>query len=333
MYYLTVTITGPPSFKLATKPGTLIMFNTKDLLNAIVDSGNTKMQKEFWRARLLDPDQSFFDEFSQPPQVLYKYIPECRLDDVLPDRKPCTFRATPPNELNDINEINYIPTFKDDEDNREQINLQYALALTELHPESPIHVKEVEQYRQKYPIVYGEELTCDQLSRRYGITSFTTINNDVKMWSSYADDCKGVVVGFNVDYWVGHLFDTSIIRQVQYMNKLPFVLGPRSVNQENAHLFMSTKGEVWKYEKEWRLITEMSDTIRSGTGIETITVPQASVSSIYVTDRTSKDSLDIISRRLSNPSNDYRVRVINKLQKGREYSTLAHAGQIKLLNS
>ena len=45
-------------------------------------------------------------------------------------------RATPPNELNDINEINYKTLFVDDERSRENINREYALTLTELFPTS-----------------------------------------------------------------------------------------------------------------------------------------------------------------------------------------------------
>lgn len=217
------------------------------------------MQKEFWRARLMDPNQSFEDEFVKPPQVLFKYIPIRRLDDALPDEKLCSFRATPPNKLNDINEVNYRPTFEDTEDNRRNINQEYAVALTELYPESPISIKDVEEYRHKYPFGFGAELACDQLSRRYGITSFSACYDDIKMWSSYADDCKGVVIGYNVDYWVNHWIGIAVLRKVRYSNKPILVLGPRMINQENAYIFMSDKGIVWKHEQEWRLITELKN--------------------------------------------------------------------------
>ena len=286
------------------------------------------MRQEFWRARLMDPDQTFFDEFSQPPQLLYKYIPIHRLDHALPDEKPCSFRATPPNELNDINEINYKTTFVDDEKNRENINREYALTLTKLFPRSPISVEDVERYRRKYPRVYGAELTCDQLSKRYGVTSFSTSRNDVTMWSHYADSCRGVVIGFNVNLWVRHLHGTSIIRQVKYMDDLPLVLGPRVVNQENAYAFMSSKGAAWGYEQEWRLITELSKTQEFGKNIALITVPQESVSSILITDRTSQDTVDIIVRRLNNPSNKYRISRIDKMQRGHDAKTLAFIGQM-----
>ena len=287
------------------------------------------MQKEFLRARLMDPEQPFFDQFSQPPQVLYKYIPAHRLDHTLPDEKPCSIRATPPNELNDINEINYKSLFVDDESNRENINREYALALTKLFPASPISVDDVERYRQKHPVGYEAELTCDQLSKRYGVTSFSTTKNDVRMWSHYADDCRGVVIGYNVDLWVRHLLGTSIIRKIEYSDHLPEVMHPRVVNQENLYAFMSSKGAAWEYEQEWRLITELSKTQQCGKHIAVITVPQESVSSILITDRTSQDTVDIIVRRLNNPSNDYRIWWIDKMQRGRDATTLAFIGQMK----
>ena len=218
------------------------MFKTRDLLEAVDASRHAMMQKALWRARLMDSEQGFLDRFSQPPQLLYKYISPHRLDQVLPDEGSCTFRATPPNELNDINEINYTTTFIDDATNCEDINRQYASTLTELFPTSPISVDDVERHRERNPLGYGAELTRDQLSKRYGVTSFSARRDDVRMWSHYADDCRGIVVGFNVDVWVRHLRGTSIILQVDYADDFPFVMGPLEVNQETALAFMSSKG-------------------------------------------------------------------------------------------
>jgi len=277
----------------------------------------------------MDPDQVFFDQFSQPPQVLYKYIPAHRLDHALPDGKPCSFRATPPNELNDINEINYQTTFVDDESNRENIDREFALSLTELFPSSPISVDDVDRYRQKHPVAYESELTCDQLSKRYGVSSFSARRDDVTMWSHYADECRGIVIGYSVDLWVKHLLGISIIRQVKYSDELPIVMDPRVVNQENAYEFMSSKGTAWEYEQEWRLITELSKTQKSERQIAVITVPQESVSSILITDRTPQETVDIIVRRLNSPSNAYGTWWIDKMQRGRDATTLAFIGQMK----
>ena len=304
------------------------MYKTRDLLAAIDASGHVKMQLEFWRARLLDPDQTFFEQFELPPQVLYKYIPANRLDDALPNGGPCSFRATPPNELNDINEVSFLTTFVDDEASREDINRDYASTLTGLFPASPVSTDDVERYRREHPVAFGAELVCDKLSKRYGVTSFSARNNDVKMWSHYADDCRGVVVGYNVDHWVRHLVGTSVIRQVTYADRPPLVMGPRVLNQENAYGFMSCKGASWEDEREWRLITELSKTQQVGEGIAVITVPQQSVSSVVITDRTPEDVVDRIVGRLNDSSNGYRVSRIDKMQRGRDVATLAFIGQM-----
>ena len=304
------------------------MYKTRDLLAAIDASGHVKLQQEFWRARLLAPDQTFFEQFELPPQVLYKYIPARRLNDALPARGPCSLRATPPNELNDINETNFLATFLDDEARREDINRSYASTLTELFPASPVSTDDVERYRREHPVVYGAELMCDQLSKRYGVTSFSARNNDVKMWSHYADDCRGVVVGYNVDNWVRHLAGTSVIRKVTYADKPPLVIGPRVLNQENAYAFMSCKGASWEDEREWRLITELTKTQQAREGIAVITVPQQSVSSVMITDRTPEGVVDRIVGRLNDSSNGYRVSRINKMQRGRDVATLAFIGQM-----
>ena len=304
------------------------MYKTRDLLAAIDAFGHVKMQQAFWRARLLDPDQTFFEQFELPPQVLYKYIPARRLDDALPIGGLCSFRATPPNELNDINEVSFLETFVDDEANRETINRDYASTLTELFPASPVSTEDVERYRREHPVAYGAELACAQLSKRYGVTSFSARNNDVKMWSHYADDCRGVVIGYNVDHWVRHLVGTSVIRQVTYEDRPPLVLGPRVLNQENAYGFMSCKGTSWEDEREWRLITELSKTKQVREGIAVITVPQQSVSSVAITDRTPEDIVGRIVGRLNNPSNGYRVSRIDKMQRGRDAAKLAFIGQM-----
>ena len=304
------------------------MYKTRDLLAAIDASGHVKIQQEFWRARLFDPDQTFFEQFELPPQILYKYIPALRLDDVLPVAGPCSFRATPPNALNDINETNFLATFVDDDASRENINRDYASTLTELFPASPVSTDDVERYRREHPVVYGAELVCDQLSKRYGVTSFSARNNDVKMWSHYADDCSGVVVGYNVDHWVRHLVGTSVIRKVTYAHRPPLVLGPRVLNQENAYVFMSCKGVSWEDEREWRLITELAKAQPASAGIAVITVPQQSVSSVAITDRTPGDVVDRIVGRLNDSSNGYRVSRIDKMQRGRDVATLAFIGQM-----
>jgi hypothetical protein len=92
---------------------------------------------------------------------------------------------------------------------------------------------------------------------------------------------------------------------------------------------MCSKGVSWEYEQEWRLITELSKARWSGNDIAIITVPQDSVSSILITDRTSEETVDIIVRRLNNPSNRYPISWIDRMQRGHDATTLAFVGQMK----
>ena len=105
-------------------------------------------------------------------------------------------------------------------------------------------------------------------------------------------------------------------------------MGPRVLNEENAYGFMSCKGASWEDEREWRLITELSKTQLAREGIAVITVPQQSVSSVVITDRTPKDVVDLIVGRLNDPSNGYRVSRIDKMQRGLDVATLAFIGQM-----
>ena len=105
-------------------------------------------------------------------------------------------------------------------------------------------------------------------------------------------------------------------------------MGPRVVNRENAYGFMSSKGASWEDEREWRLITELSKTQQAREGIAVITVPQQSVSSVVITDRTPENVVDRIVGRLNDSANGYRVSRIGKMQRGRDVATLAFIGQI-----
>ena len=105
--------------------------------------------------------------------------------------------------------------------------------------------------------------------------------------------------------------------------------GRRSRREENVYAFMTSKGSAWEYEQEWRLITALSKIQQSGRKIAVVTAPQESVSSILITDRTLKDTVNRIVRRLNNPSNGYRIWWIDKMQRGHDATTLAFVGQIK----
>ena len=82
---------------------------------------------------------------------------------------------------------------------------------------------------------------------------------------------------------------------------------------------MSLKNDHWSYEKEWRLIVELNETI--GTGfrdprglpINLLRVPNEAVVSVYYTERTSVEVFDLVRSRLENPNNRYGMNRLTKL--------------------
>lgn len=72
------------------------------------------------------------------------------------------------------------------------------------------------------------------------ITSYSETPLNLLMWSHYADEYKGVVIGFNAQ----HSFFKNLYR-VRYVEKI--------LNESfQPHIDILQKGNVWIYEKEWR---------------------------------------------------------------------------------
>lgn len=87
-----------------------------------------------------------------------------------------------------------------------------------------------------------------------GIACFSEKSDDILMWSHYADSHKGICLEFDTSF---DPFDT--IRNVTYSDKLPeFNMAEILVrgNYESYFKVMRTKHIDWKYEKEWRILTQ-----------------------------------------------------------------------------
>ena len=86
-----------------------------------------------------------------------------------------------------------------------------------------------------------------------GVFSVTEINNDILMWSHYADHHNGICIGLRPAI-IGRLF-----MPVQYLTDVPIhdVWGYVQPNDDdflNLSLFKSTR---WEHEREWRTIKKI----------------------------------------------------------------------------
>jgi len=80
-----------------------------------------------------------------------------------------------------------------------------------------------------------------------GILSLTTRPNNPVMWASYANDHKGMCLGFDTS---NDMFHSA--RPIIYLLKVrKYVPGAHALN---AEAFVLTKTREWNYEDEWRVI-------------------------------------------------------------------------------
>lgn len=98
---------------------------------------------------------------------------------------------------------------------------------------------------------------ADFLNRR-GVACFSEVNDNLLMWSHYADRYRGFCLGFRTS------FDPfSGIQRVQYSDKMPEldVVSPFIDNDfsQLLSLFL-TKSIDWSYEREWRCMHDRAGT-------------------------------------------------------------------------
>jgi len=119
-------------------------------------------------------------------------------------------------------------------------NRLYAARYKELNdPMEGIYYSLAKQYEFSFEDKLKEEKS------KFRICSFSRLNNDELLWTHYADEQKGIVIGVNVD--------TTIysIQKVNY-NGFPIISPNEFVNQTAQEIFCH-KLEEWKYEEEERV--------------------------------------------------------------------------------
>lgn len=97
-----------------------------------------------------------------------------------------------------------------------------------------------------------------QLSAANGVTCFSELSNHLLMWSHYADSHRGFCLEFSTDYppFREQLF------QVSYETRMPTVVPSERDFGKLFDLrgFILIKAREWQYEKEWRIVSSLSNT-------------------------------------------------------------------------
>jgi hypothetical protein len=91
-----------------------------------------------------------------------------------------------------------------------------------------------------------------EIARRFGVLCFSEDKSDLLQWAHYADHHRGICLGFDVE-------SEGKFGPVEYVSeRLPW---PEQLDQNFMWELLRTKSVDWKYEKEWRVFTQMKEGI------------------------------------------------------------------------
>ncbi len=241
--------------------------------------------------------------------ILYKYVSAERVLMCLPEVGNGTLRATQPSALNDPFECFVMRLFRDQDEGKASESL--ARVLSSINPTTPVNVEKVAKARERYGSLYVRELLTMQLSKRFGIVSFATNQRHPLLWTHYTVDGSGFVIGYDAELLGGLTGNGVTLRKVVYTDQPPPILDYPVLNEENIPKLLACKSRHWEYECEWRLIVELSETIGTGLTdrhcqpINLVRIPNASVVSVYFTERTPTAKVEEVQSCVRNPNNRY----------------------------
>ena len=98
-------------------------------------------------------------------------------------------------------------------------------------------------------------IKADEELENVGVFSLSEVNNNILMWSHYADYHKGFCIEFvrNPNNQLGNY---EMTRRVQYRPDYPIII-PIKDDVFDLKFFM--KSSDWEYEQEWRLINDKGE--------------------------------------------------------------------------
>ncbi len=207
---------------------------------------------------------------------LYHYTSQ---DSAIKILEELTLKITPPNKLNDPFEI--LPSaYKNftEEKITESYKEAYQIVIKDKYKEELqgnfqgtienfIHeydLGEEEKIEDLKDLIASRDFTKFQnnFSEVYGLISFSKNENNILMWSHYADQHQGIVIGFDFTKFEKNIF------KVEYSNErveLTFGMDKQNVvfKKELINL-IRRKAKDWEYEKEYRMFLKLEDLEQKG---------------------------------------------------------------------
>jgi Protein of unknown function (DUF2971) len=92
---------------------------------------------------------------------------------------------------------------------------------------------------------------------RIGICSFSEVYDHELMWAHYAEEFKGICIGYSFSRLLSHLEDNVEFVRMYYDEKVPTVRHNSEPPLLIAKKILSCKNYRWLYEREWRMFAPL----------------------------------------------------------------------------
>jgi hypothetical protein len=145
-----------------------------------------------------------------------------------------------------------------------------------------------------------------------GALSLSEFCNHELMWSHYAEEHKGYVIGFDITH---PFFDQrkSSVDELRHLRKIDYRDSPPEINlmtTSGAELFF-VKSSKWKYEAEWRILLPLSDSAeivyKNPYPIHLFDFPPKAVKQIIFGSKLNVENKKIIKSKLMSDENLYHI--------------------------
>lgn len=208
--------------------------------------------------------------------ILYKYLSQTRIDVI----EKNMIRFTQYGDFNDPFELNpNIDTLAEEEEIKNLVGKNFAKLIEEEYDKNPIigafiskenfiHLARNKEESIKNLVVDIEPHIANLLPNMLqqttnsllGALSLSEICDHELMWSHYADEHKGYIIGFDSS----HSFfnqKKSPEDELRHLRKIEYRKSPPVINlmKTNASELFFVKSSKWEYEVEWRMLLPLSD--------------------------------------------------------------------------
>lgn len=168
-----------------------------------------------------------------------------------------------PDEINDPLEFRFKLSFEATESERRMwavrtIQRQFGLSAGEASREAIALFQRLDQQPPSPWQSAAESELQENIRRRVAVMSLSEVNDDILMWSHYADSHRGICIEFTASKSTPFFAETV---PVEYSDNIPVLSHYRDTQYEVFRASCLVKAAHWSYEREWRSVE-----VRAGRG-------------------------------------------------------------------